>query len=86
MKWIKHGKIFDPTNHVLPNGCNFYAQSPQALVFDNFVRIYFSTRAVDKNGKFLSHIAFVDMQKNLSDIKHVSDHTVIQLGQLGSYD
>lgn len=86
MKWLKRGKIFDPTNHVLPNGCNFFAQSPQALVFDNFVRIYFSTRAVDNNGKFLSHIAFVDMQKNLRDIVHVSEHTVIPLGQLGCFD
>ncbi len=86
MKWLKHGKIFDPTHHDLPNGCKFYAQSPQALVFDNFVRIYFSTRAIDNNGKFLSHIAFVDMQRNLLDIIQVSEHTVIPLGQLGCFD
>ena len=64
MKWKKLGKIFDPTHHKLPNDCVQFAQSPQALVFDDFVRIYFSTRSVDKtNGKYLSHIAFVDMQK-----------------------
>ncbi len=39
--------IFDPTQHRLPNGCVQFAQSPQALVFDDFVRVYFSTRAVD---------------------------------------
>ena len=48
MKWRKLGKIFDPTQHGLPNGCVQFAQSPQALVFDDFVRIYFSTRAVDR--------------------------------------
>lgn len=86
MKWLKHGKIFDPTEHILANGCVQFAQSPQALVFDNFVRIYFSTRAVDTNGKFLSHIAFVDMCKNLREVIRVSDQTVIPLGGLGCFD
>jgi hypothetical protein len=86
MKWLKYGKIFDPTEHTLPNGCVQFAQSPQALVLDDFVRIYFSTRAVDINGKFLSHIAFVDMRKNLRDIIRVSEKTVIPLGGLGCFD
>ena len=87
MKWIKRGKIFDPAQYKLPNDCVCFAQSPQALVFDDFVRIYFSTRAVDKgNGKQLSHIAFVDMRKNLRDVIRVSDKTVIPLGKLGCFD
>ncbi len=86
MRWIRLGKIFDPTEHRLSNGCVQFAQSPQALVFEDFVRIYFSTRAVDTNGKFLSHIAYVDMQKNLSNVIRVSDHTVIPLGGLGCFD
>ena len=40
MKWIKKGKIFDPTMVDLGNGCNEFAQSPQTLEFDNFIRIY----------------------------------------------
>ncbi len=87
MKWIKLGKIFDPTQHTLPNECMQFAQSPQALIFDDYVRIYFSTRSVVKsNGKYLSHIAFVDMQKNLRDVIRVSDKTVIPLGKLGCFD
>jgi hypothetical protein len=86
MKWLKHGKIFDPTAHILPNECIQFAQSPQALVFDDFVRIYFSTRAVDTNSKFLSHIAFVDMRKNLRDVIRVSDQMVIPLGGPGCFD
>lgn len=86
MKWIKHGKIFNPVEHKLPNGCIQFAQSPQALVFDECVRIYFSTRAQDATGKFLSHIAFVDMKKGLSDVIRVSDQTVIPLGGLGCFD
>lgn len=87
MRWQKLGKIFDPTQHVLANDCSQFAQSPQALVFGDFVRIYFSTRAVDKrNGKYLSHVAYVDMQKNLRDVIRISDKTVIPLGELGCFD
>jgi hypothetical protein len=86
MKWLKHGLIFDPTAHTLPNGCEQFAQSPQALVFEDFLRIYFSTRAVDTTGKFLSHVAFVDVSKTFRDVIRVSDHAVIPLGGLGCFD
>lgn len=86
MRWIKQGKIFDPTEHKLADGCAEFAQSPQALVFGKFVRIYFSTRSVDATGKYLSHIAFVDFSKNFRDVIRVSNQTVIPLGGLGSFD
>ena len=86
MQWTKLGKIFDPSQHALPNGCFTHAQSPQTVVFDDFVRIYFSTRARDANGKFLSHIAYVDMDKGLRQVLRVADHTVIPLGGLGCFD
>lgn len=87
MKWVKQGKIFDPTKHTLPNDCHEFAQSPQALVFDGFVRIYFSTRRRDPaNQKYLSHIAFVDMDKSLKRIINISTDTVIELGGLGCFD
>ena len=86
MKWKKLGKIFDPTTYKLPNDCLEFAQSPQALVFNDFVRIYFSTRQKDKTGKFLSHISFIDIDKNFKNIINVSDHMVIELGNLGCFD
>lgn len=87
MKWTKLGKIFDPTHYKLPNDCVEFAQSPQVLVFDDFVRIYFSTRAIDRYGnKYRSHIAFVDMNKNLHDVVQVSHDTVIPSGELGCFD
>lgn len=86
MKWHKLGKIFDPALHELPNGCVEFAKSPQAIVFDDFVRVFFSTCAMDDKGKFLSHVAFVDIKKNLQDIIRVSDHTAIPLGSLGCFD
>jgi hypothetical protein len=86
MKWKKLGKIFDPTQHKLANGCIEFAQSPQTLVFDDFIRIYFSTRQKDSNGKYLSHIAFVDMDLELKNMLRVSTDTVIELGELGCFD
>lgn len=86
MKWKKLGKIFDPTNYKLSNGCVDFAQSPQVLVFDDFVRIYFSTRQKDQSGKYLSHISFVDMDKSFKKVLNVSSGTVIGLGNLGCYD
>lgn len=87
MRWIKRGKIFDPTEHNLANGCVDFAQSPQTVVFGDFVRIYFSTRKKDeKTGKPVSHIAFVDMDKEFNTISRISSHTIIELGKLGCFD
>jgi hypothetical protein len=86
MRWKKLGKIFDPTQHQLPESCVDFAQSPQALVFDDFIRIYFSTRATDTSGKYLSHVAFVDMDPTLQRTIRVSERPVIELGRLGCFD
>jgi hypothetical protein len=86
MKWKKLGRIFDPTKYALSNNCFEYAQSPQSLVFDDFVRIYFSTREKDKTGKYLSHISFVDIDKDFRRILSISTKTVIELGGIGCFD
>ena len=79
--------IFDPRLHGLPSGCAQFAQSPQALVLDDRIRVYFSTRAVDKDsGKFRSHVAYVDMTRDLRGILGVSREPVIGLGGLGCFD
>ena len=86
MRWEKLGLIFDPLQHALPDGCREFAQSPQALVLPDRVRIYFSTRATDSSGKFLSHIAYVEMARDLRTVLAVSRHTVLPLGALGTFD
>jgi hypothetical protein len=86
MKWKKLGKIFDPTEYRLPNGCVEFAQSPQALVCDGFVRVFFSTRRRDESGKYLSHVSFVDFEKQFSRIRGVAERSVIELGGLGCFD
>jgi hypothetical protein len=86
MKWKKLGKIFDPTEHALPHDCREFAQSPQALVLADRVRIYFSTRQRDAANKYLSHVVFADFDKGLSKVLDVSRHTVVPLGDLGCFD
>jgi len=86
MKWEKIGKVFDPNDYQFPDNSKEFAQSPQTLVLDDFIRIYFSTRAVESTGMFLSNIAYVDFSKDLKKVIGVSNHTVIPLGELGTFD
>ncbi|MBP2283052.1 hypothetical protein H4V97_001370 [Flavobacterium sp. CG_23.5] len=86
MIWKKRGKIIDPTQIHLGNGCTEFAQSPQTIVFDDFVRIYFSTRKRDAKGAYLSLISYIDMDLNLEKIILFSENEVIGLGELGTFD
>lgn len=87
MSWRKLGKIFDPRDHDLPSGCREFAQSPQALVMDDRVRIYFSTRSVDPlNGKYLSHVAFAEFSKDFRRVLGVNKDPVLPLGAAGTFD
>lgn len=86
LTWRRVGKIFDPSDFALASGCTAFAQSPQALVFDDRVRIYFSSRQPDRNGKFLSHVCYVDMARDLGSVIGVNQSPVIELGALGCFD
>lgn len=86
LKWRRVGKLFDPSDYTLASGCTSFAQSPQALVFDDHVRIYFSSRQPDSNGKFLSHVCYVDMTRDLGSVIGVNQTPVIELGKLGCFD
>jgi hypothetical protein len=86
MKWEKLGKIFNPTEHLLADGCTIFAKSPQALVFDNFVRVYFCAQKKTENGKYLSYPQYVDFNKSFDKILRISQRTVVDLGKLGEFD
>jgi len=86
MIWHKRGKFFDPTNFNKSLKFIEFAQSPQCVVFDNFIRVYFSTRTRDEKGEYLSNIAYIDTDLNFEKIIGFSDHEVIKLGSLGSFD
>lgn len=86
MKWKKIGKIFDPTEHKLPADCFAFSKSPQAVVFDNYVRIYFSSVSKDFNGKYLSRVLFVDFDYDFKTILNMSKSEVTPLGNSGCFD
>lgn len=86
MRWQKLGKIFNPSECKLADGYSVFAKSPQALVFDDFVRIYFCAQKKTQNGKYVSCPHFADFDKNLRSLQRVSPHPAIELGGLGHFD
>ena len=86
MEWEKIGKIFDPSNYNLAEGCSAYAKSPQALVFNKFIRIYFCSQKKTPNGKYLSCPQFVDFDKNFERVLNLSKNPIVDLGVTGEFD
>lgn len=85
-RWKKLGKIYDPHRHPLPFAPAGFAQSPQALVLQDRVRVYFSARAQDELGKFVSHVGYADFTRDFSQLLGVSPAPAIELGGLGTFD
>lgn len=80
MRWYKKGMIFDAEQH------NYmFTKSPQALVFDDYVRVYFSTCESD-NGKLISRVSFADFDKDFNGLLRVAKDYVIENGKLGCFD
>ena len=86
--WHKLGKIFDPTAYPDRSWLKEFAQGPASLVFENFVRIYFSCRpAPDANGAYVSNSAWVDLdRRDLRKILRVADTPVLSRGGCGEFD
>ena len=86
MKWTKRGLLFDSTRHTLRGGRPEFAQSPQALVCDGFVRVFFSTRSRDAGGEYVSEVAFADIDPSIPQVLRTSTRAVIPLGASGCFD
>jgi predicted GH43/DUF377 family glycosyl hydrolase len=91
MKWEKLGQIFDPTTYddgIKRSWMKEFAQCPSAIVFDDWVRVYFSSRPMkDSDGQSTSYTGFLDLdRKDLKKILTVSKKPVLPLGKLGSFD
>ena len=55
-KWKKLGKVFTPQEVEGRSWLKEFAQAPATLLFDDFVRVYFSCRPpADENGQFVSY-------------------------------
>ena len=87
-KWKKLGRVFNPLEVENVNWINEFAQAPSVLIFDDFVRVFFSCRpAADENGQYVSYAAYVDLNRNnLFEILNVSKEPVLKLGETGTFD
>ena len=87
-KWQKLGRVFNPSEIKDRAWLKEFAQAPSVLVFDEFVRVYFSCRPpADEKRQYVSYSAFVDLnRKDLFEIIRVSETPILKLGELGTFD
>ena len=91
MKWKKLGQIFSPqkvNDGIEREWMKEFSQCTSTLVFEDFVRIYFSCRPYkDQGGQAKSYTAFIDVdRKDISKILRVAENPVLSLGKLGAFD
>ena len=86
--WKKLGKVFTPQEIAGRDWLKEFAQAPATLVFEDFVRVYFSCRpAADPAGLYVSYSGFVDLDRgDLFKVLRVSDSPILTLGGLGEFD
>ena len=87
-KWKKQGKVFTPQEVKGRSWLKEFAQAPATLVFDNFVRVYFSCRPLaDQGGQYVSYSAYVDLDRaDLFKVRHLAEQPILSLGGLGEFD
>jgi len=87
-RWRKLGKVFTPQEVGGRRWLKEFAQAPATLVFDDFVRVYFSGRPpADGNGQYVSYSGFVDLDRSdLFRVRRVSEQPILSLGGLGEFD
>jgi len=86
--WQKEGRVFNPLEVKDRPWLKEFAQAPCVLLFDDFVRVYFSCRPpADEQGQYVSYSAFVELnRKDLFNILSVSETPILKLGELGTFD
>jgi len=86
--WKKLGKVFTPQEVEGRPWLKEFAQAPATLLFDDFVRVYFSCRPpADSNGQYVSYSAYVDLDRaDLFKVRDVAAQPILGLGKLGEFD
>jgi hypothetical protein len=87
-RWKKLGRVFNPQEVRDKPWLKEFAQAPCVLLFDTFVRVYFSCRPMpDSNKQYVSYSGYVDLSRdNLFDIIRVGENPILPLGDLGDFD
>ena len=86
--WKKLGKVFNPQEVTGRPWLQEFAQAPATLVFDDFVRVYFSCRPLaDAQGKYVSYSAWVDLDRqDLFKVRSIAEQPILSRGGLGEFD
>jgi len=65
-----------------------YAQAPSAVIFENHVRVFFSSRGLpDEKGQYISRLGYIDLKRdNLFEIVKICRSPVLSLGETGTFD
>ena len=82
------GRVFNPLAVKDRSWLKEFAQAPATLVFDDFVRVYFSCRPErDTRDQYVSYTGYVDLnRRNLLEIRGLSENPIMDLGELGTFD
>lgn len=82
------GRIFIPQDVPDREWLKEFAQAPSTLVFDKFVRVYFSCRPLpDENGQYVSYSSYVDFDRyDLTRIVNIANAPILKLGGIGAFD
>lgn len=86
--WKKLGRIFDPAEVMDRPWLREFAQAPNTLIFDDFVRVYFSCRPPkDESGQYVSYSAYLDLDRaDLTKVLRIAEKPILELGGLGEFD
>ncbi|BAX79447.1 hypothetical protein ALGA_1061 [Labilibaculum antarcticum] len=87
-KWKKLGRVFNPQDVENVSWLNEFAQAPSVLIFDKFIRVYFSCRPKpDENGQYVSYTGYVDLNRfNLFEVLNIAKEPILSLGEKGTFD
>ena len=87
-EWKKLGRVFNPADLGSDSWMREFAQAPSVIIFEKFVRVYFSSRALpDNKGQYVSRLGYIDLSKeNLMNIINICKAPILPLGKLGTFD
>jgi len=87
-QWKKLGRVFVPQDVRDRPWLKEFAQAPATLLFDDFLRIYFSCRPpADAAGQYVSRSAYVDVDRaDPFKVLRFADQPILELGGLGEFD
>ncbi len=86
--WEKLGRLFNPEDYRNNDWLYEFAQAPSAIIFNDFIRVYFSCRPKpDLDGQYVSRSAYVDLDKtNNFKVLSIAEKPILELGEPGTFD